>query len=76
MSHQAKHGWPCGCQSEVGPNGEFYEHCPLHAAAPEMLEALEAVITSWHAKDANRLKREPEWLKQVRTAVAKAKGQK
>jgi hypothetical protein len=41
-----------------------------------MLEALEAVITSWHAKDANRLKREPEWLKQVRTAVAKAKGQK
>lgn len=38
---------PCGCEWGTSPNSATYMHyCPLHAAAGEMLEALECLVAA------------------------------
>lgn len=54
--------------------GRTKEECEanarLVAAAPQLLEVCRAVINDWHSHDANFHKKEPEYLKMARQAVA------
>jgi hypothetical protein len=64
--------YACACHMNLSSG--FYVMCPLHAAAPAMLEALEeasndpAAFKSEHYFSA--------WLKEARAAIRAAKGQR
>lgn len=46
----------------------------LIAAAPELLQALQAVVTHWTSQFERRGHQAPDWCKQARAAIAKATG--
>ncbi len=37
----------CGCWIEVKNNGKYINYCPLHTAAPDLLEVCEKIV-SYH----------------------------
>ena len=68
----------CGIGEVDGPPWNVIVFCPLHAAAPELLAALEAVadgdshlgVTCWcHRTDFHEI-----YCQQARAAIAKAQG--
>jgi hypothetical protein len=72
--------FPCGCQVilyDLGHNKwrEDLEHCPLHKAAPELLEALKAVTPSYRTQGCwceRSRDRHSEACKNAQAAIAKA----
>jgi hypothetical protein len=57
------------------PVGDSYSdeaNAKLIAAAPDLLEACDAVLTKWHSKPSNFNKTEPIYLEQIRKAIKKA----
>ena len=55
-------------------NGDVKANALLIAAAPELLDALEAVVNSWSSQFERNGHLAPEWCKQARAAMEKAKG--
>ena len=51
---------------------EAEANAKLIAAAPELLNACDAVLTTWHSKLSNMHKKEPAYLQQIRDAINKA----
>jgi len=64
-----KHKMKCGCVI-AEPQGDDWQifYCPLHAAAPEILEALKRIEKQLIERD----KRAPSY---IRAAIAKAEGE-
>lgn len=76
----------CGCDGGASGNQRWVVLCPLHAAAPDLLAALEALAD---AKEGDEIQIEGEWglstdpgygkpspeLVVARAAIAKAKGE-
>lgn len=58
------------CQSSKSQGDRREANARLVAAAPEMLEALEGVMSGYKMTAANP----PEWFERVREAAAKARG--
>lgn len=52
----------------------FEANAQLIAAAPELLQALQAVVTHWTSQFENRGHMAPDWCKQARAAITKATG--
>jgi len=62
--------YKCGCTIKQGQYGEgFLEMCPMHDAAPDLLDACKLTIEHllWE-------KIQPRHLKQLEQAIAKATG--
>ena len=62
----------CTCRRVPGPaggNGTVWEYCPMHAAAPELLSALESALAD------NGTGTGEAWRTAARAAVAKARGE-
>jgi len=51
---------------------EVEANAKLIAAAPELLEACQAALNSWHSKPSNFYKKEPLYLEMLRKAINKA----
>ena len=56
----------------AGRQNESLANAKLIAAAPELLECCDAVLTAWHSKSSNMQKKEPAYLQQIRNAIKKA----
>lgn len=68
--HETEHTHPdCGCTLRQGPQGIALYQCPLHAAAPDMAEALKAIQDLMHAA---RSAEKPRILAICAGALAKA----
>lgn len=66
----------CGCYNHIDqdPTKTRIVHCALHAAAPDMLEALKAIEPmTWN--DSPLLSVYRDEIKQLQAAIAKAKGE-
>ena len=72
------------CTCTIRNHGRVIEYCPLHKAAPEMREALEAWSKSLYpcpidtcgCKAGHHLRRlDAEMVRQTRKAIAQARGQ-
>ena len=61
--------WVLDCGCEVG--ALHVVHCPLHAAAPEMLAFMRERFESWYSKAGNIRKVEPTWVPTARALLAK-----
>ena len=69
---------PCGCKVSMGywwPQTYKLTYCPLHAAAPELLEALKDVKDYFWGDD-TPVKTEYDVQEFAEQAIAKAKGPK
>lgn len=55
-----------------GNKEEDEANAKLIAAAPDMLEALDAALTDWHSHKGNFSKKEPKYLSLIRSAISKA----
>lgn len=72
----------CDCFTEsLGEYGSKIVYCPMHEAAPDLLAALEALLSTqkayWKSKDMETietLKAMKEAEKHAHAAIAKAKG--
>ena len=53
----------------------FVANAHLIAAAPDLLEALQAVVVNWTSQFERRGHLAPDWCKQARAAIAKATGE-
>ena len=53
-------------------NKEQEANAKLIAAAPDLLEACDMVLTAWHSKLSNFNKKEPAYLEIIRSAIRKA----
>ena len=62
----------CGCHSEYHTDGAIAKLCPLHAAAPELLEALEEAILAMAGMPGIPIS---QATKQAHAAIKKAKGE-
>ena len=63
----------CGCKLVRTERGLTMQDCALHAAAPELLEALRSVLPNvpgWESKDFSGR----PWLELAKRAIAKAEG--
>lgn len=76
---------PCDCKvksvrfSPGNPDGQFeVVYCPLHVAAPKMLEELREALLWWHHRQDITRKHpqptEPTWVTGARALVAKIEG--
>lgn len=54
--------------------GKTEANARLIAAAPELLEALQGVVTHWTRQFERRGHAAPDWCKKARAAIAKATG--
>ena len=65
----------CGCETKVHADGSGVEvyFCPVHEAAPEMLEALEAVSDAFYRE--SLVEHRGDVLPKVWAAIRKAKGE-
>lgn len=76
----------CGCVVDIRDDGRLIPltivYCPLHAAAPELLEALEQLVRNneeWNSAVTSVIGRNPKmgsdlYLNQARKVILKAKG--
>lgn len=56
-------------------NGAREANARLIAAAPELLDALQIVVTNWTSQFERRGHMAPDWCKKARLAIAKATGE-
>ena len=62
----------CGCETQHNGDGQwFIEFCPLHAAAQELLEALE-VVNAWFWSEPLDTTKWP--AEQINAAITHAEG--
>jgi hypothetical protein len=54
------------------PSNEQIANAKLIAAAPDLLNACDSVLTAWHNKLSNMHKKEPLYLQQIRNVIKKA----
>jgi hypothetical protein len=58
--------------AQTEPCGQAEANSKLIAAAPELLECCDAVLTAWHNNPSDMYKKEPAYLEQIRKAIKKA----
>lgn len=66
----------CGCHREDGyPLTGHWVMCPMHEAAPELLEALRFMVQIANSPEEDDLAAWPEVMSRAEAAIAKALGQ-
>ena len=70
-----REGFRCGCRVAVGMESVSLAYCPMHRAAPELLETLkEATADYAHMCDEDSESDGAMLLRKMRAAIAQAEG--
>ena len=71
MTHPILNQYPCGCQVRQGENDAYISPCLMHEAAPDLLEACEAIVV---AAEYGNLSPNNSAVDLCRAAIAKKAG--